>query len=205
MGGRQESRRRYRDALALDRLDDEPGDVAALEFSFERGQVAERDRGARQHRAEAVAKVGGAVHRQGTRGQPVKRVVAVDDAVAAGRVARELQRRFDRLGAAVAEVDAVEVRRLRQHHLGQRPGQRGGVELGEVGQLRRRARRATPGGRRDGAGPARIRRSPRACRGSRGRRRRRGTRRRRGRRCLSNPMACSMRGSCGLRSWRCRA
>ena len=67
--------------------------------------------------------------------KPVERVVAVDDASAAGGVAGELQRRLDGLGAAVAEVDPVEVRRRGEQPLGQQAGQRRRVELGQVGQI----------------------------------------------------------------------
>ena len=63
-------------------------------------------------------------------------MIAVDDAVAAGGEAGELQRRLDRLGAAVAEVHPVQVRDVGEQRFGQRPGQRRRVELGQVGQVR---------------------------------------------------------------------
>ena len=54
----QESRRRDGDALALDRLDQEAGDVAARAArARSAAQVAERDRGVGQQRAEALAEL----------------------------------------------------------------------------------------------------------------------------------------------------
>jgi len=64
----------------------------------------------------------------------VERVVAVQNPAAPGGVAGELQRRLDRLGAAVSEVDALQVRRLGHQLLGEHPGQWWGIELGQIGQ-----------------------------------------------------------------------
>ena len=62
-------------------------------------------------------------------------MVAVDDAPTAGGVPGELQRRLDGLGAAVAEVDPVEVRRRGEQPLGEQPGQRRRVELRQIGEI----------------------------------------------------------------------
>ena len=56
-GRGQEARRDHRDALALHRLDEQPGHVAAAQFGFEGLQVAERDHRVRQQRAEALAEL----------------------------------------------------------------------------------------------------------------------------------------------------
>ena len=131
----QEAVRRHVHALALDRLDDQRGDVTLSEFGCERVQVAERDRGVRQQRVEAAAELGRAVDRQRPGGEPVERVVAVQDASAPGRVPGELQRGLHRLGAAVAEEHPVQAGRLGEEFLREQPGQRAAVELGPVGQL----------------------------------------------------------------------
>jgi hypothetical protein len=98
-------------------------------------EIAERDRCVGQQRAESLAELVGPVHRQRTGGQAVERIGAVDDPAAAGRKARELERGLDRLRPAVAEVDPIEVWRLREQPLGEDAGQRRRVKLGEVGEL----------------------------------------------------------------------
>ena len=100
------------DALALDRLGDERRDVAARE----RGRAARRGRrrGPRSRRRAAVRtrpERRAAVQRQRSEREPVVRVRAVDDARALGERARELDRRLDRLGARVAEVDPLDAPR----------------------------------------------------------------------------------------------
>src|SRR3546814_11006523 len=98
-------------SLALDRLDDEGGDVAALRAArqrrLERGKIIEGDLHAvRQQRAEALAEDLAAVQREGAVGEAVEGVVAVEDLRPAGRHAGELDRGFHRLGAGVAEEHA---------------------------------------------------------------------------------------------------
>ena len=115
-----------------------------------------------------------AVDRQRTGRQAVEGVVAVHDARAAGGVARELQRRLDGLGAAVAEVDPVQVRGAGEQLLGEQAGQQRGVELRPGRRVRRRARGAARGARPGGCGRGRRRRSRRAGRDSPGRPRRTG-------------------------------
>jgi hypothetical protein len=133
--GGQVARRADRDALALDRLHEQRGHVAPAQLALQGVEVAERERGVRQQRGEALAELVGAVDRQGAGGEPVEGVVEVQDAGLAGEVPGELQRRLDGLGTAVAEVDAVEVRRPGQQGLAEQPGERRRVELGEVGQV----------------------------------------------------------------------
>ena len=82
------------DALALDGLDDEGGDVAPPELAGQGGGVAEGDHvGARKQRPEAAAELTAAVQREGARRQPVEGVVAVEDAGPLGGGAGELDRR----------------------------------------------------------------------------------------------------------------
>ena len=78
---RQVAGRRQVDALALDRLDDQRGHVAARELALERVLVAERDRiAARQQRAEAVAELVVAVDRQRAEREAVEGVLGVQHA-----------------------------------------------------------------------------------------------------------------------------
>src|SRR3546814_10494661 len=86
-------------SLALDRLDDEGGDVAALRAArqrrLERGKIIEGDLHAvRQQRAEALAEDLAAVQREGAVGEAVEGVVAVEDLRPAGRHSGELDRGF---------------------------------------------------------------------------------------------------------------
>ena len=62
-------------------------------------------------------------------------MIAVQDPAVAGRAAGELQRRLDRLGAAVAEVDAIHPGRAREQLLGEQPREQRQVELHHVGEL----------------------------------------------------------------------
>ena len=97
-------------ALALDRLDDERGDVTGFQLATQRVEIAERDALATGEQiTEPVSKLAPTVQRQGTRGQSVERVVGEQDARAARRAARELEHRLDRLGAAVGEEAPVRV------------------------------------------------------------------------------------------------
>ena len=136
LGGRgEEPVGRHPDAFALDRLDDERRDVALAQLGLERVGVAERDRDVREQRVEALAELRRAVDRQRAGGQAVEGVAAEQDPLPARRVPGELQRGLHRLGAAVAEVHAVELGRLGQQPLGEQAGQQRAVELNHAGQL----------------------------------------------------------------------
>ena len=155
----EEARRGREHAMALDRLDDHGRYVAALQLRLEGGEIAERDLRVRQQRPEALAELLGAVHRQRPRGQPVESVDGIEDPPAPGRVARELQRRLDGLGAAVAEEHPVKAGRLGQQPLREQPGDRLAVELcprGEVhvqGVVQRLADHRVAAARREHAEP----------------------------------------------------
>ena len=76
--------RRQVDAFPLDRLDEEDGDVLALQLLLERGEIAERDAAeAGQERLEAVGELGAAVRGERAEREAVEAVVARDDARAA--------------------------------------------------------------------------------------------------------------------------
>ena len=182
--------RRHVHALALDGLDDERRDVALAQFGRERVQVAERDGGVRQQRAEPAAELGRAVDGQRPGGEPVERVVAVDDAAAPGGVPGELQRGLDRLGAAVAEEHPVQAGRLGEQPLREQARAAARSRTGSSRPGGRRARRAAPGGSPGGCGPPRTPRSRPGNRRTGGRRSRTGTRPRPARRpCRSRSRA----------------
>ena len=61
-------------------------------------------------------------------------MVAVDNPRPAGRVPGELERGFNCLGAAVAEIHPVQPGRLREQLFGKQARQQGAVELNHVGQ-----------------------------------------------------------------------
>ena len=135
-GARQKFVGRHVDALALDRLDDEGGDLARRQRLLERCEVVERDCGAsRQQRLETAAEIRVVRQRQRAVGQAVKGVVAVDDARASGRAARELDRGLDRFGAGIGEKHLVQIWHMLQQTLGQYAGERRDVELHEIGQV----------------------------------------------------------------------
>ncbi|CAM5269625.1 hypothetical protein SFIMM107S_07527 [Streptomyces griseus] len=122
-------------ALALDRLDDQRRDIAPLQLAAQRVQIAERHGRVGEQRGEPVAEAALPVDRQGSGGEPVEGVVAVEDPGLPGGVPGELQRRLDRFRTAVPEENAVQVRAVGQQLLGEQSGQRLAVEAGEVGQL----------------------------------------------------------------------
>ena len=127
---------RQDDALALDRLDDERRDLARGQRLLERDEIVERDAHAiRQQRLEALAERLVAVERERAVGQAVESVAAIDDAGTAGRGARELDRRLDRLRAGIREEHLVEMRHVREQPLGQNAGERRDIHLHEIGQV----------------------------------------------------------------------
>src|SRR5581483_7650174 len=117
--------RRQVHALALNRLDEEEGDVLRAQRALERVEVAEGDAvEAGQERLEARGELVVAVRRQGAERQPVEAVIGRDDARTLRRRAAELQRGLDRLGAARGEEHAAEsVRRPLEERLGEQTGQ----------------------------------------------------------------------------------
>jgi hypothetical protein len=112
------------DALALDRLDHERGDIAPGERSFERIQVIERyARAGADEWCEAVAKRLIAAQRQGAVGQPVESVIAVQDGRSTGRGTAELDRRLDRLDAGVANEQLLQPGHVAGQALGEQTGE----------------------------------------------------------------------------------
>ena len=98
-------RRRQVHALALHRLDHKAATSPPRERALERLQVAERDRLAvLQQRAEASAELLVAVERERAQREAMERVLGVEHPPAAGRRAGDLDRRLDRLGAAVGRA-----------------------------------------------------------------------------------------------------
>ena len=135
LGRREVAVGRQVDALALNRLDDERRDVAGRELLLQGLEVAERDAlAARQQRPEAVAELIVAVERQCAERQAVEAMLGEQDPRAAGRRACQLDRRFDRLGAAVGEHHSVDARRRElDQPLRQQPGQQRDAHLRQVG------------------------------------------------------------------------
>ncbi len=109
LGALQVAGRRQVDALALDRLDQEEGDVLPPELGLERVEVAELDRvEAGQELAEPLAELRAPVRRERAERQPVEAVVREDDAGAPRRSPRVFERRLDGLGPGAREDDAAE-------------------------------------------------------------------------------------------------
>ena len=86
----EEARRRHGHPFALHGFDEEGRDVTAAQFALECREVTERDRGVRKQGAEPLSELSCPVDGQRSRGQSVERMAAVDDALAARGVAREL-------------------------------------------------------------------------------------------------------------------
>jgi hypothetical protein len=95
-------------ALALDRLDEIGGDVSLSQLCFERGEIAKRHPGRFDQLAEALAEHICAVHRQCACGEAVEACRSVEDAVARGGPAGELDRRLVGFRAGRAEVDVLQ-------------------------------------------------------------------------------------------------
>src|SRR5581483_6510075 len=92
--------RREVDPLALDRLDDEDGDVLALQLILERDEVAEGHAlESGQERLKPRRELVVPVRRQGAEREAVEGVVGGDDARALRRGAAELEGGLVRLGA----------------------------------------------------------------------------------------------------------
>ena len=135
-GARQEFVGGHVDALALDRLDDEGGDLARRQRLLQRCEIVKRDRRApRQQRLEAGAEIGIVGQRQRAVGQAVKGMGAIDDAGPAGGAAGELDRGFDAFRAGIGKEHLVQIGHEFQQAFGQHAGQRRNVELHEVGQV----------------------------------------------------------------------
>ena len=101
---------------------------------LERLEIAERDRvAARQQRPEAGTELVVAVERQRPEREPVEPVIGVEHARAAGRGARDLDRRLDRLGSRVRRHHRGDAARCaRQQLLRQHPAQQRHAELRQV-------------------------------------------------------------------------
>ena len=129
---------RHVNALALDGLDDESGDVPPLQLSAQGLDVGEGDGlAARQEFAETLAELGAPVEGQGAGGEPMEGVLGKEDPGPAGGLPGELDGRFDRLGPGVAKKDPVDVARAPPYELlGQEPGQQGAVHLDHVREVK---------------------------------------------------------------------
>ncbi len=125
------------DPLALDGLEHEGGHVALAQTGLQGVDVAERHRVAtRQEGAEPDPELLAAVERQRPVGQAVERVVGVEDPVATGGAAGELDGRLHRLRTRVGEHGPPDagVGPLHQS-LAQQAGQQGAVQLGQVREV----------------------------------------------------------------------
>ena len=129
--------RRQVDPLALDRLRDERRHVAAPELPGQGGGVAERDHVApREQGAEAAAELLPAVEGERPRREPVKGVVAIEDAGALRGRPGELDGALDCLCSGVGEEHPLDPRvRPGDQLLGQDAREEGAVHLHEVGQV----------------------------------------------------------------------
>ncbi len=125
---------RDENALALDRLDDERGDVAGFQLATERVEVAEGDAlAAGEQVTEPMSELAASVEREGARRQAMERVVGEQDPRTAGRAACELEHRLDRLGSAVREEASIRVvGHAGDERFGEQPGERRAVHLHEV-------------------------------------------------------------------------
>ncbi len=126
------------DALALDGLDDESGDVPSPQLCAQGRDVAEgHGSRTRQEVAEPLAKLGAAVEGECAGGQPVEGVVGVEDPRATCGLPGELDGRLDGLGTRVAEEHPVDVVPAPLHELfGQESRQESAVHLDHVREVK---------------------------------------------------------------------
>ena len=123
--------------FALDRFDDEACNVLVGEGLFEGGDVVEGhlDR-AGGELAEAFLEEVGAVDGESTAGETVEGVVAVDDFLALGVGAGELESAFDGFSAGVGEEDAFEISAgVFGELLGDEAGEEGAIHSHQVRQI----------------------------------------------------------------------
>ena len=117
------------------------GDVALLQFVLELGDIAHRHRfAAGDEGAEALVKSGVAGDGKRAVAQAVVGILQRKKTRTARGALGEFQRALDRLGAAVAKEDGVEMRRalLREalhQPLGEQAAHQRGIELHHVGQI----------------------------------------------------------------------
>ncbi len=124
------------DALALDRLDNEGGDLARGQRLLERGKIIERNRGASgQQWLETAAEVGIVGQRQRAIGQAVVGMRAVDDAGPAGRAAREFDGSLDTFRPGIGEKDLVQIWHIFEQAFREHAGERRHVKLHEIWQV----------------------------------------------------------------------
>ena len=108
------------DALALDGLDNEGGNLSRRQRLFQRGEIIEGYRSAtRQQRLETAAEVGVVGQRKCPIGQAVIGMAAIDDARPTGRSAREFDGSFDTFRPGIREKDLVEVGNVVEQAFGQ--------------------------------------------------------------------------------------
>ena len=134
----QIARRRKRHHAALNRLDDESGDIFRAQLGLQAREVAKRNqRAARQQRAEAFLEELVTDQRERPERDPVKAAVARDQPRPTRRRARELHRRVHGLGTGAGEEHGVEPARQTLRELfGQHAGQRRIVELHTIHEIR---------------------------------------------------------------------
>ncbi len=166
-GAGQEFVRGHVDALALDRLDDEGGNLARRQRLLQRGEIVERNRGAAgQQRLETAAEIGIVGQRQRAVGQSVERMGAIHDARPAGGAAGELDRGFDTFRAGIGKKDLVQIGHVFQQALGQHAGQASKRRAARDWAGRCRARSSRPGAAPDGSGQSQKRQNRSVDRGS---------------------------------------
>ena len=135
-GPRQEFVGGHVDALALNRLDDEGGDLTRRQRLFQCCEVVEGNlRAAGQQRLEAGTEVRVVHQRQRAVGQPMERVGTGHDAGPAGRAARELDRGLDGFGTRIGEEHLVQIGHMLEQTFRQHAGQRGDIQLNQIGQI----------------------------------------------------------------------
>ena len=168
------------DALALDGLGQEEGDVFAAQLGLERCEVVEGHQGdVGEERLEGRPGRGAAVHRERAEREAVEAVLDGHDARPACGGPPDLDGRLDGLGAAVDEQDAIgRGGATRRSASASRPGRSDRPSCGRLGVSRASAPRGR-GARRGCCAPRCTCRSRRASRGSGSRGGRRGRRPRR--------------------------